>query len=214
MVSGALLGILVMMPPQSMAAGLVGAYSREGLAGWQDKLFRGTTEYTLVSEGGKTVLKAHSVKAASAKIYPIEARAQETPMLRWSWKVERTLAREDVIRKQGDDFAARVYVVFPGTFLWQTRAINYVWAARMPKGSIAPSPYTDHNQLVAVETGDGESGQWKQEERNILDDYRSIFHDEPPEVGAIAVMTDTDDTQDEVTAWYGDISLGRSGVTP
>jgi len=130
-------------------------------------------------------------------------------MLRWSWKVERSLAREDVTRKQGDDFAARVYVVFPRFFLWQTRAINYVWAAKMPKESIAPSPYTDHNQLLAVETGDDQAGQWKSETRNIYDDYLRIFHEEPPDVGAIAVMTDTDDTQDEVSAWYGDITLGR-----
>jgi len=197
------------MPLPAMETALVGAFSSEGLAGWEDKFFRGVTEYSLVTESGRTVLKAHSVKSASAKIYKIDANAQETPMLRWSWKVERTLAREDVTRKPGDDFAARVYVVFPRLFLWQTRAINYVWAAKMPKESIAPSPYTDHNQLLAVETGDGQAGQWKNEERNIYNDYRRIFHEEPPAVGAIAVMTDTDDTQDEVSAWYGDITLGR-----
>jgi len=193
----------------AMATVSVGAFSTEGLAGWEDKPFKGATDYTLVTEDSKTVLKAHSVQSASAKIYKIDANAKETPMLRWSWKVERTLAREDITRKQGDDFAARVYVVFPQTFFWQTRAINYVWAANMPKESIAPSPYTDHNQLVAVESGDDQAGQWKHEERNIFDDYRRIFHEEPPAVGDIAVMTDTDDTKDEVTAWYGDITLGR-----
>jgi hypothetical protein len=206
-----LFGILscFVIPFQAMGAALVGAFSSEGLAGWDDKLFRDATDYALVTEEGRTVLKAHSVKSASAKIYKIEANAQETPFLRWSWKVERSLAREDVTRKQGDDFAARVYVVFPRTFLWQTRAINYVWAAKMPKGGISPSPYTDHNQLVAVETGDVQAGQWKSEERNIYEDYLRIFHEEPPNVGAIAVMTDTDDTQDEVSAWYGDISLSQ-----
>jgi len=205
--SGILLGWGISL--QAMTTMLVGPFSSEGLAGWEDKPFHGKTDYALVTEGSKTVLKAHSVKSASAKIYTIEADANKTPMLRWSWKVERTLAREDVTRKQGDDFAARVYVVFPRTFFWQTQAINYVWASKMPKGSIASSPYTDHNQLVAVETGDDQAGQWLHEERNILDDYRRIFHAEPPSVGAIAVMTDTDDTQDEVSAWYGDITLER-----
>lgn len=179
------------------------------LAGWEDKSFRGATEYALVTDEGRQALKAHSVKAASAKIRTITINAKETPILRWWWKVERSLPGEDVTKKQGDDFAARVYVVFPQAFFWQMRAINYVWAARMPKGDVVPSPYTDHNQLVAVESGDAKAGQWLAEERNIYDDYRHIFHEEPPTVGAIAVMTDTDDTDDEVSAWYGDVSLAR-----
>ena len=193
----------------AMMSVLVGAFSTDGLSGWEDKPFRGTTDYSLVTDDSKTVLKAHSIKSASAKIYKIDANAKDTPILRWSWKVERTLTREDVTRKQGDDFAARVYVVFPRFFLWQTRAINYVWASKMHKESIAPSPYTDHNQLVAVESGDDLAGQWLREERNVYEDYLRIFHEEPPSVGAIAVMTDTDDTQDEVSAWYGDISLSK-----
>jgi hypothetical protein len=50
-------------------------------------------------------------------------------------------------------------------------------------------------------------GQWVSEERNIYEDYRKLFGKEPPQIGAVAIMTDTDDTQDEVTAWYGDIFL-------
>lgn len=37
--------------------------------------------------------------------------------------------------------------------------------------------------------------------------YTVFFGEEPPKIGAVAVMTDTDDTRDEVAAWYGDIFL-------
>ncbi|HTG82237.1 MAG TPA: DUF3047 domain-containing protein, partial [Geobacteraceae bacterium] len=50
-------------------------------------------------------------------------------------------------------------------------------------------------------------GTWVCEERNVLEDYRRVFGKDPPQIGAVAVMTDTDDTRDEVTAWYGDIIL-------
>jgi hypothetical protein len=55
--------------------------------------------------------------------------------------------------------------------------------------------------------GEEKGGSWVSEERNIHEDYKRAFGEEPTQLGAVAVMTDTDDTKDEVTAWYGDISL-------
>jgi len=77
----------------------------------------------------------------------------------------------------------------------------------MAKGSSAPSPYTKNALIVAVESGSAKTGQWVSEERNIRDDYRKLFGEEPPDVGAVAVMTDTDDTREDITAYYGDIFL-------
>jgi hypothetical protein len=181
----------------------IARFSASDLSGWSDKAIKGKTSYTL--EDG--VLKAHSVKAASGKIKKISVDVHKYPKISWSWRVEHTLKREDIKLKSGDDFAARVYVLFPRTFFWRMRAINYVWAAKMPKGSEAPSPYTANSMIVAVESGEEEAGKWIVEERNIYEDYKRIFGEEPPLLGGVAIMTDTDDTLDEATAWYGDITL-------
>jgi DUF3047 family protein len=187
----------------------VGRFSAADLAGWRDKSFHGKTVYSLAKDDGRTVLQARSKHAASGLVRELEADPKQYPLLRWSWKVAHTLSREDVTKKSGDDFAARVYVVFQRTFFWRMRAINYVWSANMEKGAIARNAFTANAAVVAVESGDGKAGEWLSEERNIYEDYRKIFGEEPPPVGAIAVMTDTDNTQDEVTAWYGDISLAE-----
>lgn len=192
----------------------VGKFSAGDLTGWTDEAYKGKTVYELVTENDKKVLKAHSDKSASGLLRKIKVNPKEYPILRWAWKVEHSLKKEDVRRKSGDDFAARVYVVFPGTFIWNTRAINYVWANKMPLGSAAPSPYTGHAIIVAVESGDEKAGQWVSEERNIYEDYRKMFGKEPPRIGALAIMTDTDDTRDEVTAWYGDIFLVSMNQPP
>ncbi len=186
-----------------------GNFSAGDLSGWSDKVFKGKTSYTLVTDNGRTVLKAHSRNAASGLIKKVDLKPEEYPLLRWSWKIEHTLKGEDVKKKKGDDFAARVYVVFPRTFFWRMRAITYVWAAKLPKDSVVPSPYTANSIIVAVESGDEKVGQWVSEERNILEDYRKFFGEDPPRIGAVAVMTDTDDTQEEATAYYGDIFLTR-----
>jgi DUF3047 family protein len=196
--------LLTLLPGAAPAAEIpVARFSASDLSGWHDEEFKGKTSYTL--ENG--ALKAHSVRAASGKVRKISVDARKYPKLTWSWRVEHSLKHEDIKSKNGDDFAARVYVLFPRTFFWRMRAINYVWAAKMPKGSDAPSPYTGNSVIVAVQSGDEKAGQWVFEERNIYEDYKRIFGEEPPQVGGIAIMTDTDNTRDEATAWYGDITL-------
>jgi len=199
--------LLLAAAPCSAAEIAVGRFSAEELSGWTDKPFKGKTSYTLVKEDGKGVLKAESAKAASGLIKKVKVDTKKFPILRWSWKIEHTLKKEDIKTKKGDDFAARVYVVFPRTFFWRMRAINYVWADKMQKDSFAPSPYTSNSLIVAVESGNEKAGTWVSEERNIFEDYRKMFGEEPPALGGVAIMTDTDDTQDEATAYYGDISL-------
>jgi hypothetical protein len=181
----------------------VARFSHGDLTGWYDKVYSGKTVYTL--DNG--ALKAHAVKSGSGKIKEISVDPKKYPKLSWSWKVAHTLKREDIKKKSGNDFAARVYVIFPRTFFWRMRAINYVWAAKMPKGSEAPSPHAANSAIVAVESGDELAGKWVSEERNVYEDYKRIFGEEPPQIGGVAIMTDTDDTQDEVSAWYGDITL-------
>jgi hypothetical protein len=203
--------LLSLLASNVVAAPLeVGRFSAGDLTGWHDKPFKGKTVYGLVKDDGRTVLKAHSVKAASGLLKEVKVEAKKYPWLRWSWKVEHALKKEDVTKKSGNDFAARVYVVFPRAFFWRMRAIDYVWAGKMPQGSSAPSPYTGNAVIIAVESGNDKAGQWVSEERNVYEDYKRVFGEEPPPIGAIAVMSDTDDTRDEVTAWYGDITLDTS----
>ena len=203
-----LFAMLLVVAISGTAAELhLGKFSDGDLTGWKDEIFKGKTIYTLIRKDGRSLLMAQSEKAASGLIMKVRISAREYPILRWSWKVEHTLKKEDVLHKSGDDFAARIYVVFPKTFFWQTRAINYVWAAGLPKGSSVPSPYTSKAIIVAVESGDEKVGLWVSEERNYYEDYRKLFNEEPPMLGAVALMTDTDDTGDSVISYYGDIFL-------
>ncbi len=43
--------------------------------------------------------------------------------------------------------------------------------------------------------------------RNLYDDYRHAFGEEPGNLTGIGVLTDTDNTGESVEAWYGDIRL-------
>lgn len=185
-------------------------FGSEGLNGWTSKSFEGETEYRLLEEDGRVVVRATSRAAASGLVKEIEFDPEKYRYLRWSWKIVDTVKGGDERTKAGDDYAARVYVVFPGFFFWQTRAINYIWANGLPKGESIPNAFTANAMMVAVESGSALAGQWLQEERDIRADYKRLFGEDPPKAGAVAIMTDTDNTGESAVAWYGDISLAAS----
>ncbi|KAA0895146.1 DUF3047 domain-containing protein [Oryzomonas rubra] len=185
----------------------VGAFSTEGLHGWETKIFKGTTAYSLVQDAGRTVVKAASRGTASGLFKKVKLDPEQFRYLRWSWKVGGIVKNGDETTKNGDDHAARIYVVFSSRLFWRTKAINYIWANRLAKGDAIPNAFTSHAMMLAVESGPERVGHWINEERDILADYRRLFGGEPHEIDAIAIMTDTDNTGGEATAWYGDITL-------
>lgn len=185
----------------------VARFGVEGLKGWESKSFKGTTDYRIVQEDGRTVVKAHATAAASGLTRKVKFNPAVYRYLKWSWKVAGTVAGGNENARQGDDYAGRVYVIFPGRFFWQMRALNYIWANKLPKGEFIRNAFTGNAMMLAVESGSSKVGQWVYEERDILADYRTVFGEEPPEAGGIAIMTDADNTGADATAWYGDITL-------
>ncbi|MEW6219028.1 MAG: DUF3047 domain-containing protein [Thermodesulfobacteriota bacterium] len=174
---------------------------------WQEKTFAGRTRYRLIQDQSAPCIEALSVASASGLVFPIRYQLADWPILRWRWRIDRSLAAGDTGRKEGDDYAARVYVVFPSVLFWRTRALSYVWASRLARGAAVPNPYTANTIMIAVESGDQLAGQWQEEERDVLADFRTHFSGEPPPVGAIGIMTDTDNTGETATACYGPIRL-------
>jgi hypothetical protein len=185
----------------------VGRFAAEGLDGWEVKEFEGLTRYRLVEEEGRRVLLAEADGSASGLVKKIDFDPAEYRYLRWRWKIEGPVTQGDERTKAGDDYAARVYVIFPGRFFWQTRALNYIWANRLPAEGFVPNAFTANAMLLAVRSGADQAGQWLEESRDLVADYRRVFGSAPPKAGAVAIMTDTDNTGGRARAWYGDISL-------
>lgn len=205
---GIVVSLLLALSSPVWAAELpVSSFADEGLAGWESKSFKGVTEYRVIKENGLSVVKAVSTASASGLVKKISFSPAKYRYLRWRWKITHTVTGGDEKSRDGDDYAARVYVIFPGRFFWQMKAINYIWANKLAKGKFAPNAYTANTKMVAVESGNEKAGQWLAEERDLLADYRTLFGTDPPEAEAIAIMTDTDNTDGIAEAWYADIIL-------
>ncbi len=184
----------------------VARFSLADLSGWEKKAFAGETLYELREDGDRQALYAHSSATASGLFHEIKVDLNRTPYLHWSWKIENLIDGGDERSKQGDDYPARIYVVFSGgLFFWRSRAINYVWSNNQPVGSTWPNAFTSKAQMIAVRSGPEQLGQWLSERRDVKADYRHLFGSEPGDIAAVALMTDTDNTGSSAAAWYGDI---------
>lgn len=187
-------------------------------------------EFELVSEEGRRALRIRSSSSASSWVAPVGIDATRWPMLRWQWKVSRSLAGSDLRTKRGDDYAARLYVFFDLPLeqlaladrlrIRASRALSgvdvpaaalcYVWGHAQPVGSTAWNPYTDRVRMIVVDSGDTHAMQWRTPERDVRRDWADAFGGPMPSISGVAVGSDTDNTGDKVETWFGDVSFSEA----
>jgi len=200
--------------------------------GWKPLTFKKIekhTTYTLVKNDNTVVIKAVAEASASGLTREVKINPKEYPIIQWRWKITNILKKGDVHRKDGDDYPARIYITFEYDasklgFFEKTKyhmvkllygeypplaAINYIWESKAPVGTMVPNPYTDRVMMFVVESGPAKLDQWVTEERNVYEDYKKAFGEEPPMISGVAIMTDTDNTGESATAYYGDILFRR-----
>jgi len=185
------------------------------------------TAYALVADDGRTVLRARAEASSSGILRELRVDPATHPLLAWRWKVTRLVAKGDIAAKEGDDFAARLYVTFDldtallgagdrmriglARMVYGPRvpvaALCYVWDSRSPAGTVVPNAYTDRVRMIVADSGTAKLGQWVRHERDVAADFRSAFGMEPPAVNAVIISTDTDNTGEAAEAFYGDVSF-------
>ena len=87
--------------------------------------------------------------------------------------------------------------------------IEYIWASRLPRGHVFDHPGEKNCKVFVLESGEGKAGQWVYEKRNIHKDFKTAFAAEPEGVLAIGIQTDTDQSNESVTAYYSEPVLRR-----
>ena len=177
---------------------------------WKEKTFSmSSNHFEVVEEAGNHVLKVESNNSGSGLWRKFKTEPLESGRISWRWKVERSfIENSHETEKKGDDYAARVLVIFETHFLpWRIKAICYVWAGNQPVGNIYNSPYSDNVATIVLQSGDEHVDRWICEQRDIVADYRQYFGKSPKKVSAFAVMVDTDQTGARATAWFDDLVL-------
>jgi len=199
--------------------------------GWSERHVQraAPVRFALVDDGGSTVLEAASAHAAGAVVHPVPMDTSATPWLAWRWKIDRVVSKARMESRDGDDFAARIYVFFdvpldslPFGTRWKIRlarlvygeslptaALCYVWDNSHPPGTTAWNPYTNRVRMIVLESGEANAGRWVDERRDVAADFRAAFGSQwtgaVPRVTGVGAGNDTDQTGERVVARFGDL---------
>jgi hypothetical protein len=179
-------------------------------AGWKGQNWGSPTyDMTVVEDGGRKVLRMVSRDDGSTITRDTKGKLdlKDTPVVEWSWKVVTLPKGGDSRRKATDDQAAQIFLVWPRfPEPVRSRIIGYVWDSTAPAGTIARSEKTGTVTYVVVRSGSRDLGQWVTEQRNVRDDYRKIYGEDPEDgPGAVSVGIDSNDTHSSAESYVGPI---------
>jgi hypothetical protein len=137
-------------------------------------------------------------------------------LLSWGWKISNVVRSAVETKRDRYDTAARVMVIFgrggsgvmeggePSGF-----KIEYIWASRLPKGQVFDHPEERYCKVFVIESGEGRAKQWVYEQQDLFKDYKKAFGLEPEEILAVGIQTDTDHSNEKITAYYSEPILKK-----
>jgi len=189
--------------------------------------YKSSTEYLLVVEDNTVVVRAMAHNSASLLGVPTDFDPHQFPILSWRWKVAQGIPSANTAEQAKEDAPVRLMVAFAGdtsklTFKDRFTAsaaqtisgqalpyaeLMYVWGSKVALESVTVSSRSARVRMIAVAVDDQGFGTWHSYRRNLVDDFKRAFGEEPGRVTSIQIMSDTDNTGADAQAYYGDISV-------
>ena len=183
------------------------------------------TRYQVNSWDGVPAVESNANRSMSVLVRPVTVDLAVTPILCWRWRVDASIASADIRSKDGDDYAARIYLMFRVAsdhlgFATRSKlalaravrgdqvpdaAINYVWDNRSPVDTVIPNAYTDRAMMWVLRSGDTEAKRWVNERRDVRQDFKRSFGYLPSTLYAIGLATDTDNTGGAARAGFAEL---------
>jgi len=186
------------------------------------------TSYRVAEVDGVAALEAVGVEGGSGMWRKIRVDPRQNPVMEWRWRVPvpaagspplTVTARASPIARlslafHGDpdklDFEDRVKLRMAKALTVNGlpyASLLYVWMMNVPVDTVIESPHTGRVRMIVVESGPQRAGEWITIRRNVLEDYRRAFEEEPGDIVGVGLMTDYGDDGSPRRAVYGDITL-------
>ena len=169
-------------------------------------------DFAVVDDGGRRGLRMKSVDEHSTIAKEVKVSLAATPILRWEWKAIAFPSGVDLREWSKTDGTGHIFLVWPRfPTLVRSRLIGYVWDPILPAGTILRSRKTGTVTFIVARAGRERQGLWVSEERNVADDFRRVFGEEPEDPKAIALSIDTNDTHSSAEAVVGRLAFVARG---
>jgi len=129
------------------------------------------------------------------------------PGMSWRWRAGHLPAGAN--ERDRNDAGAAVYVTFSRDWLGRPRSIKYTYSTTLPVGTVVSF---GRLKVIVASSGRDGTGEWVHVRRNVAEDYRRVFGDDPPARPLlITLWSDSDDTGDRAEVDIDDILLLQEG---
>ncbi|TAL24524.1 MAG: DUF3047 domain-containing protein [Nitrospirae bacterium] len=174
--------------------------------GWKLKEKSGEAVFKLVKNSDLNALWMRSDDTSFSIQKEADVDLKQYPVLTWKWKVIELPKGGDFRKSKTDDQAAQLFLAFS-----KTRAIVYIWDTSAPQGTIgnAASPPLMKIRAVVVRSGSADIGRWISESRNVYEDYKKIFNEEPPPVKGVRIQINSQHTGTSAESCFADVVFKR-----
>jgi len=202
-------------------------------AGWRLKKHfwypKGYSAKWVIEDGIKAV-KLQSDGALTFLQRAVDIDIKEFPIVSWQWKVENLLNGIDERTEEGDDHPIRIFFVFEPDTSRQSllfrfkrllyldrvhghpmggRFTEYLWSSHLKEGEIIDDPGKPWQKLMVIEGGNKSLRKWMRYKRNLYDDFRRLYGEEPRKLIFVGILNDTDRTGQQAVSYVRDLSFSR-----
>ena len=203
--------LLIAAPARAQESIVIADFSTGGDSagvpkGWQLKEKSGKADVALVKDNGLSAVRLRCKDASFSLQKEVRVDLKQYPMLTWKWKVTHLPEGGDFRKSGTDDQAAQLFVAFS-----KTRAIVYIWDTTAPQGTMgnAAAPFFMSIKAVVVRSGKSGTGTWFTESRNVYDDYKKLFNEEPAEVSGMRIQINSQHTGTAAESYFADVAFKK-----
>lgn len=175
----------------------------EGRSGWRQSIAEPHEIYYYIDrDNGNYFLRGETKGKAVNFGTEVDINLRLYNRLRWRWRAHLLPEGGNENVEDLNDSGAAVRLVFHGGFIPKT--LKYVWSATLPVGTETESPTNGRTKVIVLRSGSEHLAEWLWEDVDAYQDYKRMFGGEPRKVQALAVITDSDNTDSPVSADYDD----------
>jgi hypothetical protein len=212
----------------SQAAGQLLATPPSAL-GWQPFALPGKRQvvFESVVVSGRSALRVKADNSVSILRRRFEPLLAQPGRISFSWREDALPEGANLAAADASDSPVGIVLAFEGDRTrWSPRmhrlsemsrllkgeelpyaTLIYVWGNKEVQGTVVVNPRTDRIRKMVLDSGTRDIGEWRNHVRDVQADFRQAFGEEPGPLRVVALMTDTDNTQSRLKAWYGALTL-------
>lgn len=176
---------------------------------WKLKVKKGDPLIKITRDENEPVMYMKAVSSSFSLEHELKLNTHEYPYLSWKWKALKLPPEGDVRHRSKNDQALQILVAFKGK-----KILSYVWDSNAPEGTMAdeslPWPLSMKIKVLVVKSGSVDLDRWITFTRNIYEDYKTFFKEEPPFIEGIRIQTNTQHTESIGEALFHKIIISKT----